>query len=74
MDVSKEPGLIKDLLGSAKGDELLEIWEEIYINRPSYVPGRPVEDSVYYEGQRSVILAFKQMLAMKPPKIKEHIE
>jgi hypothetical protein len=64
-DTLSEIELVKAVFSTRSGKKLLDRWEDIYFNRSSYEPGRPVEDTVYFEGQRSVILSIKQMLEVK---------
>ena len=63
--MDKEFELIKTVFGNPSGEKLLAIWEEVYMNRPSYEPNRPVEDCIYFEGQRSFLLSIKQLREMK---------
>ncbi len=65
MKEEKESDLVKVVFGNAKGDKLLAMWEKIYNERPSYVPDRPIEEAVFFEGQRSFLLTIKQLLEMK---------
>jgi len=63
--ISDEVDLVKAVFGNQNGEKLLEIWRQVYINRPSYEPGRPSEDCIYFEGQRSQVLSILQMMEMK---------
>jgi len=64
-EVDNEIDLVKTVFGNPNGEKLLAIWRKVYIERPSYVPGQPIEDCAFYEGQRSQILAIIQMKDMK---------
>ena len=63
--MEKEHELIKTVFSNTQGKKLLALWDTVYMDRPSYEPGRPVEECVYFEGQRSFLLSIKQLLEMK---------
>jgi len=65
MSEPTEIELIKMVFGNPNGEKLLDIWRKVYIERPSYQPGLPVEDAIYLEGQRSQVLAIIQMKDLK---------
>ena len=56
---------IQTIFNTQAGRDLLDIWRIVYMDRPSYEPGRPVEECVYFEGQRSVILDILQKAETK---------
>ena len=63
--LGEEIELVNQVFSNPAGEKLLVLWDETYNDRSSYEPGRPVEDCIYYEGQRSFLLAVKQMMEMK---------
>lgn len=44
--------LIREVFGNDKGQELLNLWSEIYVSRPSYVEGISTDEVLVREGER----------------------
>jgi len=65
MKPGEEVDLIKTVFSNVNGEKLLDVWRKIYIERSSYEPGRSVEDGIYFEGQRSVIISILQLLEIE---------
>ena len=65
MKPGEEVDLIKTVFSNVNGEKLLDVWRKIYIERSSYEPGRSVEDGIYFEGQRSMVISILQMLEIE---------
>jgi len=63
--LKSEQDLIKTVFANQKGQELLDIWKDVYGDRLSYVAGNTSEDTAFFEGQRAVYLSIIQFLEMK---------
>ena len=65
MTPGEEVDLVKTVFSNPNGAKLLDVWRKVYIERSSYEPGRSVEDGIYFEGQRSMVISVLQMLEME---------
>ena len=54
--------LLKEVLGNAKGEELLDVWQEVFIDRASFVEGIPTEEVLVREGERRAFIAIKHIV------------
>jgi hypothetical protein len=52
IEESKYLQLVKAVFGNDKGRELLEAWERMYVERPSYVEGVDINEVLVREGER----------------------
>jgi hypothetical protein len=56
--------LIKEVFSNTKGEELMDIWQTVFGDRPSYTDGTPTEEVYAREGERRFYLAIKHILTM----------
>ena len=54
--------LIREVFGNPKGEELLDMMQDIYGDRPSYIDGITVEEMVAREGERRIFLMIKEIM------------
>jgi hemoglobin-like flavoprotein len=54
--------LVKEVFGNAKGEELLDAWQSLYGDRPSYTDGTPTEEVYAREGERRFFLIIKGII------------
>ncbi len=57
-----ETELVKTVFSNPKGEELLEYWNEIYMNRTSFHPENTPEATSFNEGLRAFVLAIHSLL------------
>lgn len=65
IDISEERDLVKTVFSNPQGEKLLEIWKDVYGDRPSYQPGNTPEDTAYFEGQRAMYLSIINLKEIK---------
>ena len=61
----KEHELIKGVFANQKGEQLLDFWEVVYGQRPSYEEENTSEKTAFNEGERTFYLNIKRLLEMK---------
>ena len=54
--------LIKEVFGNAKGEELMDIWQDVFGDRLSYIEGITTEEVLSREGERRFFISLKNII------------
>ena len=54
--------LIKEVFGNSKGEVLMDIWQEVFGDRLSYIEGISTEEVLSREGERRFFISLKNSI------------
>lgn len=54
--------LIKTVFGNGNGEKLLDMWQDVYGDLASYIPGMDPQEVAYREGGRAFYIFIKQVM------------